>query len=248
MRRFFVDPENIMGQTADITGTEARHISTILRLSPGTTVTLFDGSGSYYEARLTKISPSRVAAKIVSIIPYIDSAEEYRTALHLGIGLLKGKKMDFIIQKLTELGIENMLPFRSKFCAAHEPSAGKLLRWKKIALEACKQCNRPVPPALQEVTDFNDLVSFSKRETYDLKLIFWEEEVQKNLRQALESLGQKKSVLALIGPEGGFSAGEVADAVGAGFQPVTVGSRILRAETAAIASASILQYELGNLS
>jgi len=86
------------------------------------------------------------------------------------------------------------------------------------------------------------------KEKYDLKLMLWEEEVQKNLRQILEPLSQKKSVLALIGPEGGFSAGEVADAVGAGFQPVTMGRQILRAETAAIASVSILQFELGNLS
>ena len=249
MRRFFVEPENISGPTAVLTGTEARHIATVLRLTPETIITLFDGSGSYYEARITKISPSRVETKIVSITPYIDASEDAYPALHLAVGLLKGKKMDFIIQKCTELGAESVRPFYSQYCAAHgEAAAGKLSRWQKIALEACKQCNRPKPPDLHEITDYKTLLSLSIKDNHDLKIIFWEDEKQKNLQEIIAASGQTQSILVLIGPEGGFSSGEAAAACAAGFQPATLGSRILRSETAVLAAVAILQHELGNLS
>ena len=248
MRRFFVEPENISGSTAVLTGTEARHIATVLRLTPAAIIILFDGSGSYYEARITKISPSRVETKIVSITPYIDAAEDAYPALHLAVGLLKGKKMDFIIQKCTELGVASIRPFYSQYCAAHGAAVGKRGRWQKIALEACKQCNRPKPPDLQEVTDYKTLLSLSNNDNYDLKIIFWEDEKQNNLQETLAASRQKQSVLVFIGPEGGFSSGEAAAASTAGFQPLTLGSRILRAETAVLAAVAILQHELGNLS
>jgi len=248
MRRFFIDPEHIVGPTAVLTGTEARHISAVLRLAPGTTITLFDGSGSLYEAVVTKVSHTRVETKIVSITPYIETSEDFRSVLHLAVGLLKGKKMDFIIQKITELGVEKLLPFRSQFCAAHDPAAGKLARWQKITREACKQCNRPKAPDIDEITDFEDILEQTGKKTYDLKLIFWEDEKQNTLQEIFHPSHPIDSALILIGPEGGFSGGEVADAISAGFQPVTLGRRILRAETAVIAAVSVLQHKLGNLS
>jgi len=247
MRRFFVDPKFIVGPTAVLTGGEARHIATVLRLSKGTIVTLFDGSGSYYEAMLTKISPGRIETKIISIAPYIEASEDVRPALHLGMGLIKGKKMDFIIQKTTELGIESLRPFRSQYCAAHDPAAGRLSRWNKIALEACKQCNRPIPPHLHDVTDFKSLLGASGEENHALKLIFWEETGQRSLQEILTPMESIQSALVLIGPEGGFSHEEAAAAVAAGYKTATLGRRILRAETAAIAAVSILQHHLGNL-
>jgi 16S rRNA (uracil1498-N3)-methyltransferase len=247
MRRFFVDPENISGSIAVLVGVEARHISAVLRLAPEATITLYDGSGSYYEAQITKSSPTRVEAQIVSIIPYIAAAEDTRPKLHLAVGLLKGKKMDFIIQKSTELGIESLHPFRSQYCAVHDATENKLSRWQKIALEACKQCNRPKPPDLYKATDFKSLLVQSGNGDYDLKILFWEDEEQNTLHEMIEAVGNIVSALIIIGPEGGFSPGEAKAAIGAGFKPVTLGSRILRAETAAIAAVSILQHELGNL-
>jgi 16S rRNA (uracil1498-N3)-methyltransferase len=247
MRRFFIDPKNIVGADAVLTGSEARHIFTVLRLTPGTTITLFDGSGSYYETLLTKVSAARVEARIVSITPCIDAISGKHPALHLGMGLLKGKKMDLIIQKITELGLASLLPFRSEYCAAPDGAADRFGRWQKIALEACKQCNRPKPPDLLAVKDFKELLFLSGKGEHNLKLIFWEEEGHKGLRQALSPLPEIQSALVLIGPEGGFSAAEVADAVAAGYEPVSLGHRILRAETAAIAAVSIIQHELGNL-
>jgi len=247
MRRFFVDPENIAGAHAFLAGHEARHIATVLRLATGTTVTLFDGSGSYYEALLTKITPNRIEVRIISITPYIDSGETFRPALHLAIALLKGKKMDFIIQKSTELGVASLRPFRSQYCAVHEDAASRISRWQKIALEACKQCNRPRPPVVKETADFKNLLTASGQEEHGLKLIFWEETGGKTLQQTLGPLQEIKSTLILIGPEGGFSSVEVEGAVAAGFKTVTLGRQVLRSETAAIAALSILQYKLGNL-
>jgi 16S rRNA (uracil1498-N3)-methyltransferase len=247
MRRFFVDPENIVGANAYLSGQEARHIATVLRLAPGKTIILFDGSGSYYDAQLTKITPNRVEAKILSITPYIDTSETARPALHLAIALLKGKKMDFIIQKATELGVDSLRPFRSQYCAVHDGAADKISRWQKIAIEACKQCNRARPPAIHGGADFKDLLAASGKEEHDLKLIFWEETGGEILQQTLAQVQETKSSLILIGPEGGFSTAETEEAVAAGFQSVTLGRQILRSETAAIAAISILQYKLGNL-
>ena len=248
MRRFFIAPENITGSAAILTGPEARHISTVLRLTTGITIILFDGSGSYYEAVLTKISPSRVETKIVSIFPYIETAEDFHPTLHLAIGLLKGKKMDLIIQKITELGVAGLHPFRSRFCIAQDHVDSRLSRWQKIALEACKQCNRPRPPVIDPSKDLEELLSTSGENDYDLKLIFWEtKEGQKSLREIFAPLKNVQSVMSIIGPEGGFSTDEVRQARDAGYEPVTMGSRILRAETAAISAVSILQHELGNL-
>jgi 16S rRNA (uracil1498-N3)-methyltransferase len=248
MRRFFIEPENISGSTAVLTGSEARHISTVLRLSTGTTIVLFDGSGSYYEAVLTRISTSRVETKIVTITPYIETGEDFHPALHLGIGLVKGKKMDLIIQKITELGVAGLHPFRSRYCAAQGKTKDRLSRWQKIAIEACKQCNRPKPLDINPTQDIKELLSKDAEEVHDLKLIFWEnKEGQKSLREIFAPLKKIQSMMILIGPEGGFSADEVELAIDAGYEPVTMGSRILRVETAAITAVSILQHELGNL-
>ncbi len=249
MRRFFVDPENISGSAAVLTGPEAHHIAKVLRLSTGTKVILFDGSGSYYEALLTRISPAGVETKIVSIIPYIETAEDSQPALHLGMGLVKGKKMDFIIQKITELGVAGLHPFHSRYCAVRDHKKDRLSRWHKIALEACKQCNRPRPPVISPVKNFKELLAASETENHDLKLFFWEnKEGQKSVQEIFAPMEKIDSVMTIIGPEGGFSTEEVQLAVDAGYEPVTMGSRILRSETAAVAAVAILQHELGNLS
>ncbi|MFC1837670.1 16S rRNA (uracil(1498)-N(3))-methyltransferase [Thermodesulfobacteriota bacterium] len=248
MRRFFVDPENIKGSTAILTGPEARHIATVLRLATDTKVILFDGSGSYYETLLTRIAPSRVEAEIMSITPYIETAEDSRPDLHLAMGLVKGKKMDFIIQKITELGVGGLHPFHSQYCVVRDNAEDRLPRWEKIALEACKQCNRPRPPLISPVKNFKEIVSAAGNESHDLKLFFWEnKEGQKSIREIFKSSSKIHSVMSIIGPEGGFSAEEAQMAADGGYEPVTMGSRILRSETAAVAAVAIIQHELGNL-
>ena len=168
--------------------------------------------------------------------------------MHLGQALIKGKKMDLIIQKATELGIDSLHPYKSTYCVVKGAPENRVERWTKIALEACKQCNRPKPPDLHAPVDFTGFLKSAAEYPYDLKLIFWEEELQNSLHDILQQHTDIRSVLLLIGPEGGFSPDEARQATAQGFQPVTLGSRILRAETAAIAAIAVLQYELGNLS
>ncbi len=248
MRRFFVDPENFAGSTAFLTGTEARHISSVLRLGVGTHITLFDGSGSFYEAQITKISPKKVETSIQAINPYIATDQQQASSLHLGQALIKGKKMDLIIQKATELGIDSLHPYKSTYCVVKGAPENRVERWTKIALEACKQCNRPKPPDLHTPVGFTELFTSTANNNYDLKLIFWEEESQNSLADIFQQYPDIRSAFLLIGPEGGFSADEAQQAKAQGFQSVTLGSRILRAETAAMAAIAVLQYKLGNLS
>jgi 16S rRNA (uracil1498-N3)-methyltransferase len=248
MHRFFIDPADLSGTTAVLTDEEARHLVTVLRLGVGTPIQLFDGSGRTYDARIAKIAKTRVEATILSIN---EGAPPDRPALHLGLALLKGKKMDFIIQKATELGVLGLHPFVGEYCVAGHIAADReerrLARWQKIVHEACKQCNQPLPPTLYPIVEFETLLAEAASGDYDRKLIFWEQETDQELPKIFKVPEGPCNVMVLIGPEGGFSPQEVAAAQAAGFQPVTLGKRILRAETAALAAIAILQHLLGNL-
>jgi len=248
MHRFFIDPAALTETTALLTDEEARHIITVLRLGVGAEIRLFDGSGRTYAARISKVTKSRVEATVLSIN---EGAPGDKAALHLGLGLLKGKKMDFIIQKATELGVVGLHPFISEFCAAGHVAADRearrLARWEKIIREACKQCNRPLPPTLYPVVEFEPLVKETAGVDYGRKLIFWEQETGQGLQGMITQPEEPLKVMVLIGPEGGFSPKEVEMAQGVGFELATLGKRILRAETAALAAIAILQHLLGNL-
>jgi 16S rRNA (uracil1498-N3)-methyltransferase len=248
MHRFFIDPEDLTDTRAVLTGEEAHHLISVLRLKVGVPIQLFDGLGKTYEAEIEKISTGRVEAAILSMTE--EPAAE-KTKLHLGLALLKGKKMDFVMQKATELGVAGLHPFLATFSNARHMEANReakrLERWQKITREACKQCNRPKPPTCYPVKDFNTLLEEASQADYDLKLLFWEGERSQGLHGIAQGPDQPCSVMILIGPEGGFSMEEAAQAKAAGFQPITLGKRIMRAETAAVAAIAILQHQLGNL-
>ncbi len=154
--------------------------------------------------------------------------------------------MDLILQKATELGVDAIWPFYSEH-GIHKPQRDtQMERWQRIVLEACKQCDRARPPEIHDTREVTDLLAHPP--PCDTKLIFWEHETRQTLNEVLA--GQERdcnSVFFLLGPEGGFSAAEVAYAQQAGFTPVSLGPRILRAETATLAATAILQFTLGNL-
>ena len=248
MHRFFIDPEDITYTRAVLTGEEAHHLISVLRLKVGASIQLFDGLGRTYAAEVKNISKGRVKAAILSM------AEEpvaERAALHLGLALLKGKKMDFVMQKATELGVAGLHPFIATYSNARQikaiREAKRLERWQKIIREACKQCNRPQPPTCDPVVDFDSFLEETSQGNYDLKLLFWEGERSQGLQGIVQVPDQPCSVMILIGPEGGFSMEEAERAKAAGFQPISLGKRILRAETAALTAIAILQHLLGNL-
>jgi len=152
--------------------------------------------------------------------------------------------MDFLVQKATELGVTGFLPFHSAYCAVPAPKDDKASRWEKIIMEACKQCGRAIPLAVTETLAFNGVLA--RGADYATKIIFWEKETTKRLHD-LPDLSATRSIIALIGPEGGFSNEEINRAVDAGFIPVSLGRLTLRAETASIAAMTLLQHMGGNL-
>lgn len=242
MRRFFIHPDDLSGTRATITGDEAHHISDVLRLKSGTVIELFDGTGKTYQATIDRFAKGRVEAVITATALESDAASH----LAIGVALVTGKKMDLVVQKATELGVETIIPYVSRHCSVKKGNPNKEERWQRIALEACKQCNRPTAPQCLPVTDFTALLD--QAGSYSQKIIFWEQEQARTMGD-LFTAGDAPpdSVLALFGPEGGFSNEEVSKAVAAGFTTVSLGKRILRAETAVISGSAILQFLLGNL-
>ncbi len=244
MRRFFVNPADITEKKAVMYGPEAHHLRSVLRLQPEDTICLFDGTGMLYHAVVTNITKHHVESTIISR----EQSKELIPRLHIGQGLLTGKKMDFVVQKATELGIRSIHPFLSKHCTVKPHKDAKDSRWNRIAHEACKQCGRALPPDCLSITDFDALIK--EQGLYDVKIIFWEQEHIRTLHDLVKTKNvspELRDVLCLIGPEGGFSQEEITLAEKNGFIPVTLGNRILRAETASLSAMAILQFLLGRL-
>lgn len=238
MRRFFVDPLAITAETAYLSTTESKHVASVLRLQVGDDVELFDGTGTVYHGHISHLSPDKVRVHILS------SGREERevnTALVLYLGMLKGKKMDFLIQKSTELGVFAVQPVFTRYCENRGNHSRQLERWHRIMLEACKQCNRPVPMKIHPVAEMHKLTFPSDA----VKLLLWEKEHQQPV--TAEMFTGNGPVCVFTGPEGGFRDDEVDLARNHGFQTITLGKSILRAETAALSITAIIQYLLGRL-
>jgi len=240
MRRVFIDKKAISGDTATIIGQEARHLGIVLRVRPGEEIELFDGTGRVYQARIKNIKKTAIETTIIST----DDTGGKPPFLHLGLGLLKSKKMDLVIQKANELGVCSIFPLSSQNCAVPPPAAAQQKRWQRIILESCKQCGRPKPLACHPHLYFADFVEQCGR--FDHKIVLWEKEKGRSLKH-LAKHPQPRAVLLLIGPEGGFQDTEIDLAAKYNFTTATLGTRILRAETAAISAISISQFLLGNL-
>jgi 16S rRNA (uracil1498-N3)-methyltransferase len=242
MHRFFIEPGDIHGRTALIKDTEAHHLRAVLRLTAGDLVCLFDGKGNIHEAAISRIAKGEVETRIITS----RTAAPAPAFLHLSQALLKGKKMDLLVQKANELGIDILEPFISSHCENKSRNPDRAERWKRIVLESCKQCGRPIPMSCRPEIDYTALLAAER--DFDLRLIFWEQERENNLSHLFEKQTRPfRRVQALIGPEGGFSENEINQARAVGFQPVSLGSRTLRAETASLTAMAILQHRLGNL-
>lgn len=243
MRRFFYAPsiqdteEQIL-----ITGPEAHHIRNVLRMQLGHSAELFDGTGAVVSGEITRISSKEVVFQVLSRTDASDSG----VPLTLAQAVLKGKKMDLLIQKATELGVHTFVPVITRYCEkssrAGKQAAKQLERWQRIMLEACKQCRRPIPMVICSPVELQEL-SFPEG---GHKIMPWEKEAGASF-PTLE-LDNGQPVLVLIGPEGGFHPSEVAYAEEVGFTTISLGPRILRAETAALAAVVLAQQGAGNFS
>jgi 16S rRNA (uracil1498-N3)-methyltransferase len=244
MSRFYVPAPRIDKGMLRVEGNEVRHIRRVLRLKAGDEVVIFDGLGKEYEGMIVEEAPFSVVIKVQNIF---SSKRDSSLEVILAQSLVKGEKMDYLIQKATELGVKEIIPFFSSRSVPLLEKSGRLKRyhrWGKIAIEASKQCGRGVIPKIEPLQDYSEMLQIASPDSF--RLILWEREGIK-LKEVLERSKEKTRIFSVIGPEGGFSQEEVEEAKRAGFIPVTLGKRILRAETASLCLLSILQYERGDI-
>ncbi len=243
MRRFFISKEQIAQPTITLSADESKHIIRVLRLTVGKEVELLDGSGTVYLAKIISAETS-VIVEVIST----RKDEPQKIQVRIAQGILKGQKMDLVVQKVNELGADLFIPYHSSRCQGKlDTSPNKRERWQKIALESCKQCMRPQPMQIISPVTFSDLIKESSKEQDKLKLLFWEEEQLQSL-QTLPPLHNFTGIDIILGPEGGITPDEVELALQHGWKTVSLGKRILRAETAAISAVTLVQYLAGNLS
>ncbi len=244
MARFYVPEPRIEKELLRVEGDEVRHIRRVLRLKAGDEIVVFDGEGKEYEGTIVEENPISVVVRVQNIL---SSKREPHLEITFAQSLLKGEKMDYLIQKATELGIKELIPFYSSRSIPHLEKASRLRRhhrWEKIAIEASKQCGRGVIPVIKPLQEYSEMLQTVSSDS--LRLILWEKEGTR-LKEVLGRTEEKTKVFFIVGPEGGLSQEEVEQAKKTGFIPITLGERILRAETASLCLLSILQYERGDI-
>ena len=237
MRRFYTPKENFQSGKATLNLEETRHLRDVLRLREGAEIRVFDGEGREFSGAVEKISKSETLVEITREIE--PAAHESSLDLTLAVALLKGEKFDLVVQKSVELGVTRIIPLNTKRADVKlKDSVIKLERWRKIALEAAKQSGRARLLQLGEPLDFDEFIA-ARRET---GILFAERG-----GAVFSSIRAAENMVAVIGAEGGWEDSEIENAREKGFQIITLGGRILRAETAAISTAAILQHRFGDL-
>ncbi|BHH85379.1 16S rRNA (uracil(1498)-N(3))-methyltransferase [Desulforhopalus sp. 52FAK] len=245
MRRFFFDPATRRDDTVTLSKEESRHIKKVLRLDVGAGVELLDGKGRIYKGVISDLGRV-VAARITGTLS--ENAQSSGGVL-VCQAILKGEKMDTVVQKCTELGVTTMVPFQSSRCQGKlDPVVGqkKHGRWQRIGLAACKQCMRPMPMDIDAPVTFEEAVASEELGEKTVRLLFWEEEKEFHLQDVV-GLSSAESIALLLGPEGGLSHEEIELARQHGWVTVSLGQSILRAETATLTAVSIVQYLTGSL-
>ncbi|MDI7276031.1 MAG: RsmE family RNA methyltransferase [Anaerolineae bacterium] len=256
MYRFFVPPETVQSDPVLLTGQPAHRIGRVLRMQPGDRVLLLDNSGWAYETELTAFGPEQVEGHVVRKVL---ATGEPRAKISLYQALLKGDGFERVLEKCTEVGVVEFVPLLCQRCIV-----GSLLdvedrrrqRWERIIRAAAEQSRRGRLPRLAPVIMWSLACERARRT--DLSLLPWEEAREPSLRQVLQSGAQQEgrpvarqprpySISLFIGPEGGLTREEVQAAQANGVQVVTLGPRILRAETAGLVAATAILYALGDL-
>ncbi len=239
-RHFFVPPDSIANGRATLPAELANHVGTVLRLSKGDEIILLDGNGSHYRCTIEQLDKRSGKALIIEQW----ETQEQTLPIRLIQALPKGDKLEMILQKGTELGINRFSPVWSERSIPAPPSEReekKLQRWQRIVAEASRQSRRPILPNCDSPLPLHRVLTDCDAE---LKLMLWEDGSQP-LREVLQKQ-PPRDVALLVGPEGGFSSQEADLATGHGFIPVHLGSRILRTETAGFAVSAVLQYLYGD--
>lgn len=240
LTRVHVEEPLAAGRSCVLTGSAANHIARVLRLREGDAVTLFDGRGGEYAGQL---SGFRKDAVQVDVHGHRDIERESSLDLTLAQGVSRGERMDWVVQKATELGVRRILPVlteRSVVRLDEKQREKKLQHWRAIAVSACEQCGRNRVPEIAAPMDLFE--ALRPHEPGTLRLL-----LSPQGKQRARDLPASSRIMLLIGPEGGLADREQDVALSAGFAPVQLGPRILRTETAAIAALAALQHAFGDL-
>ena len=240
--RLFVDEPLNVGANITLHGDQARYVGRVLRLRRDDVVTLFDGEGGEYRAVITVAGKNAISAAIEEAIP---RAAESPLDITLLQGISRGDRMDYVIQKATELGVGRVTPIHTEFSMVkldEERAAKRMMHWRKVAASACEQCGRNQLPRI--VTPMTLPHALADYHQLDAPKIIMKPGASTTL-SSIKING--RGAVVLIGPEGGFSDQEYENAAVAGFQATGLGPRILRTETAAIAVVTALQVLHGDL-
>ena len=240
MPKFFVSKESINDHSITLEGDNAKHIGNVLRAKIGDKITVCDGEGRDYECEIEEITKCSVAAKIMDIFSNINEPD---VKITLYQGLPKADKMELVIQKCIEIGVDRIVPVKTEHTVVklEGKEEKKLQRWNKIAEAAAKQCGRGKIPRVCGVLNFKDAII--EAAGLDSAIIPYEKERDNSLKSFAKEF-RGKSIGIFIGPEGGFSEEEINFAKERGISSVTLGRRILRTETAGLVASVILLYEL----
>lgn len=221
-----------------------QHVARVLRMQPGQQLELFNGDGHFYSAEIVSADKRQVQVQIhqAQVVN-----NESPLAIHLGQGISRGDRMDFVLQKSVELGVASITPLFTERCGVKlsgDRLEKKQQQWQKIVIAACEQSGRAVVPEVHPAVSINqwfEQASAAVRLTLDPY-------APKALRELpLEAGAERTNIQLLIGPEGGLTEAEVEQAKHSDFLPVRLGPRVLRTETAALTALSVLQYEFGDL-
>lgn len=244
MYQFFVEPHQICDKTVTIMGSDVNHIKNVLRMKVGEELAVSNGvDGREYRCAIASLEEESVICELRFVK---EDGVELSSQVYLFQGLPKADKMELIIQKAVELGVHTVVPVAAKRCVVKlddKKAKSKIARWQSIAEAAAKQSKRRIVPEVTEVMSFKEALAFVK--DFDVKIIPYElAENMSKTKEIIEGLRPGQKIAVFIGPEGGFEEAEVQSAMGMGVEPVTLGKRILRTETAGFTVMSWIMYKL----
>ena len=242
MRHFVIRPGAIEGDRVRFDADEAHHLGRVLRLRPGALVEAADGGGRVFTVRIEALGRGEAWGTIVG---EASASRESPCAITLAQAILKGERMTWLVQKATELGVARLVPVETARVVARAPAErARHSRWERVAREAVKQCGRGVVPVVEAPRGFGAVLA--EAVAHDATWLCWEGGGTP-LATLARDAGRLRRILLLVGPEGGFTADEVAQARAAGARPVGLGPRILRAESAGLVAVALCQHLFGDL-
>jgi 16S rRNA (uracil1498-N3)-methyltransferase len=248
-RRFYAPPVEIRDSIIALSAEETHHLTHVLRMAPGDPAFVFDGCGREYRCNFRGVKDDRAQLEVGEML---SDVVESPVEITLAQALAKGEKFDFIVQKVTELGVSRIVPLVTRYADARlddQQTARRIERWRRISLEAVKQCGRrklveiTVPRTVREFAGAGGVDSASQQ-----TLLLFSERGGVAITDALAEKSNPHAVVAMVGPEGGWSDDELVLLNEAGSKAVTLGPRVLRTETAAIVALTLIQHAIGDLS